>query len=432
MRAVRTPPLPRAGEGVCARVASASTHDRRTRRLAPVSGVRLVVTRGEASMDRYGRDLAAALGAPVLETDVHQRSAEEFGWPLVSGRAARALAADWAFVGRLRRTPALLHFANHHLARYGPLSGRPYVVTVHDLIRHRDAWGEPPLIDEMNLRDRLGLAADRRGIVRAAGVVAVSAWTRRELIERLGLPAERITVAPPGIDHTHFRPVAPARPVPGRWILYVGSEHRRKDLPTLLRALCALRSDPLFADVVLVKAGAAGRPEARYRPRTLAALRGLGLEHAVRFVGHAPDADLPALYAGAACLVLPSRAEGVGLPALEAMACGTPAVVSEAGALPEITGGVSPTFPAGDDAALAAVLRRVLGEPELRERLVERGRRHASRFTWAGSAHALSTFHAAVQAGYPPSALQLDGHRRAEARVAARQADEGDLAQLAP
>ncbi|MCW3003562.1 MAG: glycosyl transferase, group 1 [Conexibacter sp.] len=366
-----------------------------------MSGVRLVVTRGDAAMDRYGQDLAAALGAPVLETDVHQRSAEEFGWPLVSRRAARALAADVAFVRRLRRTPGLLHFANHHLARYGPLSGRPYVVTVHDLIRHRDAWGEPPLIDEMNLRDRLGLAADRHGILRAAGLVAVSRWTRRELVERLGLPAERIAVAPPGIDHARFRPVAPARPVQGRWILYVGSEHRRKDLPTLLRALGTLRADPLFADVVLVKAGAAGRPEARYRPRTLAALHGLGLEHAVRFIGHAPDAELPALYAGAACVVLPSRAEGVGLPALEAMACGTPVIVSDAGALPEITGGVAPTFPVGDDAALAAVLRRVLGEPQLRERLAEQGRRHALTFTWAESAQALSTFHVAVRAGLP-------------------------------
>jgi glycosyltransferase involved in cell wall biosynthesis len=369
-----------------------------------VSRVRLVVTRGDGAMDRFGQDLAGALGAPVLETDVHRRSAEEFGWPLVSGRAARGLAADMAFVGRLRRTRGLLHFANHHLARYGPLSGRAYVVTVHDLIRHHDAWGEPPLIDEMNLRDRLGLAADRRGMLRAAGLVASSAWTRRELIERLRLPAERIAVAWPGIDHTHFRPVAPARPVPGRWILYAGSEHRRKDVPTLLRALGALRSDPLFADVVLVKAGAAGRPEARYRPRTLAALRDLGLEHAVRFVGHAPDADLPALYAGAACLVLPSRAEGIGLPALEAMACGTPVVVSDAGALPEITGGISPTFPAGDHAALAAVLRRVLGEPELRERLVEQGRRHVSRFTWAGSAQAVATFHATVQARLPAGA----------------------------
>jgi cellulose synthase/poly-beta-1,6-N-acetylglucosamine synthase-like glycosyltransferase len=95
-------------------------------------------------------------------------------------------------VRALRRLDGPVHLPNHHLARYGPLAGRPYVVTVHDLIRWTDQGRECPFISRPNSRDRLLLGADCRGIRQAAGVIAVSETTARDLVERLGLPSVRV------------------------------------------------------------------------------------------------------------------------------------------------------------------------------------------------------------------------------------------------
>jgi alpha-1,3-rhamnosyl/mannosyltransferase len=104
--------------------------------------------------------------------------------------------------------------------------------------------------------------------------------------------------------------------------------------------------------------------------------------------GYVPDADLPALYSGALCLITASRYEGFGLPALEALACGTPVVAYDAGAIPEVAGPGALLAPAGDPAALMAAAGRICDEPELRAKLSEAGRRHAAGFSWRAAAEA--------------------------------------------
>jgi len=369
--------------------------------------MRLVTTVGGGSMDTYARCLTERLagrdGVRTLETDVYQRVAELFNVPLLSLPAARAAREDLRFLRRLRRVREPLHLPNHHLARYGRFLSVPYVVTVHDLIRYFDLRGRGPYIHRPNLRDRLYLGLDYAGIRRATALIAVSQTTKRDLVRHLGIPPERVAVVYEGLDHGLFRPVD-RRLVDAPYILFVGSEHPRKDLPTLLCAFRLLKDQPRFGDLRLVKVGAAGGREAPFRRRTLAAVAALGLQDDVVFTGRVPDADLPAYYGGAACLVLPSRYEGFGFPPLEAMACGCPAIVANAGALPEIAGDAALLVPPRDPPALAHAMATLLTDDDARRGLVERGLRRARAFSWERTARETLAVYRVVEGRRPPAA----------------------------
>jgi glycosyltransferase involved in cell wall biosynthesis len=294
--------------------------------------VTLVVTDGQGSMDRYGQLLARHLpGQPAVTVGLSQTSVGAMGVGTLSRAALRGLPGDVALVRRLRRMRAPLHLTNHHLARHARLLRAPYVVTAHDAIRWLDVERGTGYIWQPSRTDRFWTRRDYEGIAQAAAAVAPSEWAKRELVEHLGVPAERVFVVALGVEHERFRPGA-RPPVDGRYVLFVGSEHPRKNLPLLLRAFAALRRESGFRDVRLVKVGEAGTREAPYRAMTLAPLRELGLQRHVLFTGVVADDDLASYYCGAAALVLPSRAEGFGLPPLEAMACGCPVIVSSAGA----------------------------------------------------------------------------------------------------
>jgi glycosyltransferase involved in cell wall biosynthesis len=365
--------------------------------------MRLVTTIGGGSMDTYAQHLAAQLPVPTLVTDVYQQVAELFNVPLLSRTAARAAWQDLGFIRTLRRVREPLHLPNHHLGRYGCFLAVPYIVTVHDLIRYFDFKGWGPFIHRPNLRDRLYLGLDYAGIRRATAILAVSHTTKRDLVHYLGIPAERIVVTYEGIDHARFRPVT-RRLVDPPYLLFVGSEHPRKNLATLLMALRLLKDQARFRDLTLVKVGAAGGREAPFRRQTLASIAALGLEGDVRFTGRVPDEDLPAYYAGAACLVLPSRYEGFGFPPLEAMACACPAIVSSTGALPELAGDAALVVDPRDPRALARAIAALLSDDCLRRELVERGLRRARRFSWERTAEETLAVYRAVDGRRPGAA----------------------------
>ncbi len=226
-----------------------------------------------------------------------------------------------------------------------------------------------------------------RLIRRSAAVIAISERTRQDLVELLGADPARLRVIYPGRGEA-LRPVPPYRAaevarrlgIRGRYILYVGALGPHKNVPTLLRAYQRARREGGLAAQLVV----AGSP--RWGEETLAVRESLEVRDDILLAGPVSTEDLPALYSGADLFVFPSRYEGFGLPVLEAMACGTPVIVSDRGALPEVAGEAGCSVDPDDEAGLAAAMCRIVGEPATRARMAAAGLKQASRFSWGQSA----------------------------------------------
>jgi glycosyltransferase involved in cell wall biosynthesis len=211
-----------------------------------------------------------------------------------------------------------------------------------------------------------------RSASRADRVFAVSERTKRDLVERYGISERKIIVTPNGVDPI-FHPNGSAPDVPP-YALFVGGIQPRKDPLTAIEALALADGD---LGLVIVGDEKRGGDEVR------SAVRRLGLEGRVQFIGYVEHEILASLYRGAACLVFPSRYEGFGLPVLEAMASGTPVVATTAGAVPEVAGDAAILVAPGDPAALADGVREALAK---REQLVAAGLERARQFTWVETA----------------------------------------------
>jgi len=295
-------------------------------------------------------------------------------WPVRAGKYG--LAEHVAVPAAARRAGAELLHEPHYTLPLG-WSG-PSVVTIHDLIHIRFAHLQRPGVA---LYARLVAGA----AVRRARVVACdSEATRRDVQELLGAPAERLRVVPLGVSPGIARAAAEetsrfraARGLPGDYVLYVGARKRHKNLELLLRAWATMHAGERPP---LVLSGKAFEPLAR-----LAALLRVGesLHFARELHG---EAELSCLYSGASLLVQPSLAEGFGLPPLEAMACGTPVLASDAGSLPEVLGDAAVLLPPREPAAWAAEIVRLLSDQAARSGLVARGRARAAGFTWERTA----------------------------------------------
>jgi glycosyltransferase involved in cell wall biosynthesis len=304
----------------------------------------------------------------------------------------RLLWTLWAAPRDLARRPVdLFHgVTGFELPR---VVGARLVTTVHDLIPFRF----PRLVPwrhRLAVRALLGSA-----LRRAARVIAVSEATRAEILQRFRVPADKVRVVPEAAAPRFAPPsVAEAERVRARYrlaapyVLFVGLLEPKKNLPALLRAVARLRAAGAWGPTRLVLAGAPGWGTAGLG----AEAERLGLGSCVSLLGPVPEADLPALYAGAAAFVFPSLWEGFGLPVLEAMAAGAPVVASRRGALPEIAGDAALLVePAAEP--LAEALGRVLGDGALRERLREAGLARARLYSWDRTgAETLAVYRAAL------------------------------------
>jgi alpha-1,3-rhamnosyl/mannosyltransferase len=258
----------------------------------------------------------------------------------------------------------------------------PAVVTVHDLSFVR----APELL---RARDRLLFRRFVPGSLRRARhIIAVSEFTRRDLADAYDIPLERITAIPNGVSEA-FRPLPDAhRLVADRlglaeeYVLFVGALAPRKNPLALLEAFERVGRVGGVHQLVLAGADRGSGSAMRRRADEL------GLTGRLRLLGHVAEADLPALYGSAQAVCVPSLYEGFGLPALEAMACGTPVVASGTTGLGEAVGDAALTFDPTSVDQIAAALERVLGDEALRTRLIAAGRARASAFTWRRSAEA--------------------------------------------
>lgn len=261
----------------------------------------------------------------------------------------------------------------------------PSVVTIYDLIGLR-------FPQTLSWRGRMFYRLAMALAVRTAtAIITISESTRADLMRVYRLPPDQIRVTPLAAG-PHFRPqpsatIAAMRErygLPARYVLYLGSHKPHKNLE---RLVCAWRrvlhkAPDIAADVSLVIAGHA---DARY-DQVRRFVTDHGLDARVRFLPNVPDADLPALYSGAAVFAFPSYYEGFGLPALEAMACGTPVLCASVSSLPEVVGDAALTVDPFSAHAIAEGLILLLGSPDMRNTLRERGLRRARSFSWRRTA----------------------------------------------
>ncbi len=280
----------------------------------------------------------------------------------------------------------------HSMASTAPLWG-PFrrVVTVHDLIYARFPDAHPGLRDR-GMRVLVPAAARR-----SDRVIADSQSTRADLLELTRVPAERIDVVPLGLGSAaRAQPLAPAqarerfdlgeRPV----VLTLSAKRPHKNLAALVGALAAI---PAERRPLLVLPGYPTWHEAELRERAAAA----GVAEDVRFLGWVSGVEVESLWSVADAFVFPSLYEGFGLPVLEAMARGVPVACADASSLPEVAGDAALLFDPRRESEIAAAIQRLLGEPELAQRLRGLGRERAKLFTWERAARlTLQSYSAAL------------------------------------
>lgn len=265
----------------------------------------------------------------------------------------------------------------------------PLVATVHDCIhlRFREHLPRPLGFLPRALSYAYARTMMGRAVSSAARVIAVSESTRRDLIERLAAPTERLRVVLNGADQFWSEPtpepqasaLARSLELPERYLLWVGNPKPHKNLE---RLVCAFeRLAHAHDDLHLLLAGA--RPaqvDALARPRIS--------PQRYRALGEISDQSLRLLYQRAAALVLPSLWEGFGLPAVEAMAAGTPVVAAAVGGLEEVVGDAGVLVDPHETDSIAAGIARVLDDRELSDELRRRGRECAAKLSWARAAEA--------------------------------------------
>lgn len=281
----------------------------------------------------------------------------------------------------LRQTRADIFFSPYFPTPL--LINLPLVITVHDLIFERYpeympwGWARPYYRLLMTLSTR-----------RATRILVLSRATATDLSRYYRTPPVKIAIIPPGVD-AGFSPVADQHRrqqlaqkygLTEPFILSVGVRRPHKNLVKLVHAYADLAAS-VPHQLVFV-----GNADPRFPDEVGEAVNQRQIGGRTRFLGWVPEADLPGLYSLAAALVIPSLVEGFGLPALEAMACGTPVLAANTFSLPEVVADAAMLVDPYDQQDLTERLHRILCDERLRQELTHAGRQRASQYTWNRSA----------------------------------------------
>jgi glycosyltransferase involved in cell wall biosynthesis len=313
------------------------------------------------------------------------------------GRSDMDFADHLAFPTFLRQAQAdLFHIPVNAVPLLMP---KPYVVTIHDMA---SLLFNP----QDGVRNHLRQFRFRRGLLRANRVIAVSAATRRDVENLMGVPPDRVRLvySAPNPEFFSHRPVADARaagPETARleqqrileryqihypFLLYAGAIRPQKNIPRLVEAFAIARAQlaehAVYKDLRLIIIG----DEISRYPSVRQAVMQSRVEDAVRFLGYVPFDTMRVFYEAAAAFVFPSLYEGFGLPPLEAMASGTPVITSTMSSLPEVVGDAAMLINPENVFDIARGIKEVLVDPALRASLISAGRERAAKYSWKHTA----------------------------------------------
>ena len=231
-------------------------------------------------------------------------------------------------------------------------------------------------------------------VERADRIVTISESTKQDLIDLLHIPAEKIVIAPPGVDVDAFQNsysadalyrIRQQYQLPDQYILYMGTLEPRKNIERLVQAFAQLCRMPGMEHYCLVLAGKRG-----WQYDTIfAQMQQLGLEDRIVCTGYVDEADKAAVYQMAEVFVFPSLYEGFGMPILEAMAAGVPVVTSNVSSMPEVAGDAALLVDPLNVSELTEAIYKLLTDEALRQQCVARGYERCRLFTWERSADTL-------------------------------------------
>ncbi len=310
------------------------------------------LSRRITGVERHGREILALIGSKCRVEETQRKGIGGHAW-------------EQFFLPKKLNSDSVLWSP----ANTGPLAIRNQALTIHDLsplehpeyfVRSFSAW----------YRLVLPLLAKQVQVI-----FTPSHYIQRKVIRRFGV--KNVIVTPNGVNTVMFSPDTEQtlRGLPERYILFVGSLQSRKNIDVLLRAWKDMCS--AYPELWLVIGGDRGPA---FKPPKISA------SEQVKYLGYVNENDLPGLYAKARLLVLPSVEEGFGLPALEAMACGTPVIVSDAGALPEVVGNAALVFKSSDACSLSNQIRECIENEHLCSSLIASGFERIKHFRWESSA----------------------------------------------
>ena len=338
-------------------------------------------------------------------------STSEAATQAASADGRRSLRDIWAMRQAVNRYGSDLDvFYFPSVYTYFPVKTRAkVVVTIHDTTAER----YPKLIFP-NRRSRLFWKLKVQMAVHRADLIAtVSQASKTEIVREFGVDAQKVRVVSDAVG-PEFYPLNTESGTPEvlakygvniglPFILYVGGISPHKNLITLVKAHAALQRAAGSVNANLVLLGDYQKDVFFSSYSDLCReIEHLGTKNSVVFTGFVDDADLVHFYNGASTLVMPSFDEGFGLPALEAMACGTPVIASRAGALPEVVGDVGKLFNPHDPDELKDCLSDVLGDAKLHHEMSRQGQQRAREFSWARSADAALAVFEEVAASLEP------------------------------
>lgn len=363
---------------------------------------------------RYVYNLLSALGRvdgindylllSPSEPAVMPESPSSFAWQVApvglqrGGANLRKLAFEQRTFPRAARLAGARVMHIPHFAPPLRTYGVPSIVTIHDMIGLR----LPAYNATLKVQAYSQLVT--RGARRADAIIAVSDFTKRDILELLGIPEERVVVireapAPQYRRVTDAAALCAVRQKYGlgeRFVLNVGGLDARKNVATLVGAFAAVYHALGDKDLSLFVAGDPNRlGSSPLFPdwRTLATTFGIGSRVLCAPVD---EDDLPALYSAATCFAFTSLYEGFGLPPLEALACGAPVICSNRTSLPEIVGSAGILVNPEDPDAIGHEMQRVLTQPALSADLSARGQAHVRKFNWDQVAAQTSSLYANV------------------------------------